>query len=816
MANFEGGENANPGSYSTTETLSTGVSVPGGVRTAVIMGEGLKSEILVSSAQGGGRDGFNSSYSSSSGADGRHFVLANAPIISNRTTLYKNGIPLVGLEQAFNSSSGTFSSLYDYRINITNGRIELQTSSLLDQGGTYYTASQLNVGNGVINDLTLDDENAPTETWKIKCISAIRDGYGDPIDGYSRFIAQGTVSGTLLDGYGNPVVWTSNDTVVSNGILSFSIDDGATVFREGDTFTVKVKGGALVRGDSLSVTYIAEADINDPQFFTDPGTFQAKHGLPSLDNYLAIGAQLAFANATPGIWACQCAPPVPRRVSYTVEAEASGSATADDLKFSLPLNVVPDVDYNVNFFIYDPNTETESQIIPNKVDFYDPTYTTTPGSFMFGSLAYSYTVILEDAVVKDGDDGVLTSVGPTTGTISSTTVTFDSSHVGKTLKILTPEAQAGEYTITSVSGGVATFTDGVTAITAETEVEFQVVDDTLQTAAILLTDDLALAAGQQLRVTVIDTKDSTFFDAGWINAYESLEAINTNIVVPLPKQTISTIFQNGRNHVISMSNVKNKKERMLFVGAIAGLTPDNVTGVEEAAVEDIGVLEGIQGDTVTEVLAGDVEDLADYSVPNAYGGTYRVVYHYPDEIVVSVGGTNTTLDGFFISAAHAGFLCGVPFIGQPSTRKVLSGFTILRSKLYRPSVLESLSAAGICVLQPVAGGGKIVWGKTTTQSGFPEEEEISIVFIRDRIAQALRDGTETFAGTAEDDGLLGSLIVRADKIMKGLRSQKIITRYKNLRVIQNTVDARQFDISVQARPTYAVNWIYSRIQIGNI
>ena len=84
------------------------------------------------------------------------------------------------------------------------------------------------------------------------------------------------------------------------------------------------------------------------------------------------------------------------------------------------------------------------------------------------------------------------------------------------------------------------------------------------------------------------------------------------------------------------------------------------------------------------------------------------------------------LDGFFIAAAAAGYLSGVPALQIPLTRKTLSGFTILRDKLLRPIVLEGLLAAGVSVVQPVAGGGKVVWGRTTTQSGFPEEEEISI------------------------------------------------------------------------------------------
>lgn len=806
--------NASPGVYTQSDTISNGASVPVGQRTAVIMGEGLATERLVPSAVGSGRDGFNPSFSGTNGADGRHFKTAKFPLISNRFSLFKNGVLLQGLEQAFSSTSGSFSSVYDYRVNITNGRIELQGAALVDQGGTFYTASDLNQGNGSISSLTLVDDNAPTETWNIRCVSVRRDGYGAPIPGFAKFIAQGSVSGILLDGYGNQFTWQSDGTPVSNGTLSFSISEGGSAFVEGDRFVVRVKGGALNRGDSLIATYIAELDLNSPEFFTDPDAFKAKHGVANLNSPLAIGGQLVFANNPPGVWAVQCAPAIPRRQSFVLEAEASGEDLIDDLKFSLPLNVLPDSDSNINFFVTDPVTGVESQLLLNKVQFFQPGFTSSPSSFVYGSDEYSYTVILEDAVVKEGDNLAIVSIGPTSATVSSQTVLFDSSDVGRTLKVLTPAANAGEFTIVSVLNGVATIS-GSGAFTNESPAEFQVIDNTLQTAAILLTDDVALGAGQSLRVTVVDDKDADFFDAGWTAAYDSLETIDVNIVVPLPTQTISSILQQGRNHVETMSNIQNKRERMLFTGAIAGLTPDNLIGNREAAVEDIGVLEGIQGDDVEEILSGSVEDLADYRVQSAFGNTYRVVYFYPDQIVVQLGADRVLLDGLYIAAAAAGYLSGVPNVAIPLTRKVLSGFTILRDKILRPIVLDNLLAAGVAVVQPVAGGGRVIWGRTTTASGFPEEEEISIVFIRDQVSRSLRAGFEGFVGSPEDDTLQGSVTARAIAIINGLLSQKLITNYRNLRVIQDTIDPRQWNVSVEVRPAYAVNWIYARTSVGN-
>lgn len=819
MANFPGSTGALPDAVAEVVTNTRAVSVPSGQRLVAIVGEGTRVERLVASAVGSGRDGLNDSYSSTNGSDGRHFLLTNAPVVSNRTTLFKNGIPLTGVEGSIDDSS--FDSRYEYRLEIETGRVELQGAALVDQGGKKYSASSLNVGTGNITSLTLEDANAPTETWTVRCASVRRDGYGDPIDGYAKFIVQGSVSGIILDGYGNQITWQSNGVVVSNEILSFAINESGTTFREGDKFTIKVKGGALTRGDSLIAHYVGEADLNDPEFFTDPEELYSKHGEPSLTNRLSLGAQLAFANNPPGVWAVQAAPSIPRRVSYVLEETASGNSAADDLNFALPLGVIPDTESNINFFVTDPITGSEEQILPNKTDFYDATITSSPNTFHFGSgYTFSYTVILDPSyeVISQADDGVLVNIDGDTATLSSDTITFGSDDASATrrIHILSPNVNAGTYEVVSVDNGEITITRSTGSFVDETVVEFEVLDNTGNGARILFTDDLALSAGQALRATVVDTKDADFFDVGWTAAFEALERIECDIVIPLPSQTISSVIAQARSHCETMSQIKQKKERVLFTGAIRGLTPDNVTGVEAAAVEDLGILEGIQGDDVSEVLSGDVEDLTDYGIQSSFGNTFRVVYFYPDEIVVQIGADRTKVDGFFIAAAAAGYLSGQLNIAIPLTNKVLTGFTILRDRLFRPIIEEQIANGGATLLRPVAGGGRVVWGRTTTISGFPEEEEISIVFIRDRIAKSMRGAFRGFIGSAESSTFQGSLMARANSIMQSFIASGLITAFTDLKVVRDKVDPRQWNITVQVQPVYPVNFIYIKIGLGII
>jgi hypothetical protein len=174
------------------------------------------------------------------------------------------------------------------------------------------------------------------------------------------------------------------------------------------------------------------------------------------------------------------------------------------------------------------------------------------------------------------------------------------------------------------------------------------------------------------------------------------------------------------------------------------------------------------------------------------------------------------VDGFYIAAAAAGHISADLSVQDPLTNKVLTGFSILSSKQYSTLTLEQLAQAGVCTLQPVSGGGLVVWGITTSQSGYPEEQEISIVFIRDRIAKTLRAGFQGFIGLAETPDTQNVLTSRAFILMNSLVSSGMITQFANLSVQRDSQDQRQWNVSVAVQPSYPVNWIYINVALGTI
>jgi len=344
------------------------------------------------------------------------------------------------------------------------------------------------------------------------------------------------------------------------------------------------------------------------------------------------------------------------------------------------------------------------------------------------------------------------------------------------------------------------------------------VDPADESARLLLTKDLGTGGTVRvrdgLRASYIDTDDAAFFDNNWSSALDKLESADAQIVVPLPDCCYSAIQQATVQHCILMSNTANQRERVALIGAQQGVTANALIGRELVAVEDVGVIEGIQGDDPEEVLANNIEDLQNFKISDNYGNTFRAVYFFPDQIVRVINGTRTFIHGFYMAAAAGGLLAATPNVAIPLTRKNLTGFSILRDRAYKPLTRNELGNAGACLVTPVTGGGQIVHGKTTVSSGAPEEEEISVVFIRDRTAQVLRDVLRGFIGVPEDATLTAAMTTTVQKALQALVSQGLLTQFKNLNVQRDEVEPRQWNVQVEVQPVFPVNWIFVDVSIG--
>jgi hypothetical protein len=854
MANIPGISGyVQPNTFSRVRTIRRSVSIPGGLRILSIIGLGEREETIVLDAQGGGEDGVNPDYAASTAPDGRHFVLSRTNLTPKRTTILLNGIPLRGFEETIDLDA--FDSRFDYRLEPLTGRLELQRASLVDQGGEFAVPGSSNVGDGDIT-VELIDANAPTETWTIRVTSVIRDAYGDAVPGNAVFTAVGSESGQPLDAYGAPVVFISDGVTRDNGIIRVTVAEGAVSFERSDRFTVRVASRVLAEGDLLEARYIATEDLNDPEFFTDANNLFVKHGFPSETNTLSLGASMAFENGAFGIIGLQAKPPLPRRTSEVLlerdeplSSESEGfppigspvtSADIDAFRYTID-GGVPDVDTKVNIFVIDRDSGDEEQIFPSKVGFYDSGITADPynGFIDNPNYSFSYTVILDGQVEDEGDDGETTAGQSSFSADSAAFAAFNvedgESDTLKRIRIFSRDKNgddasdvAGVYDILSVGDGtgdthVVNLTNpsagGVLPFTVSaTDLVWELVDPADESARLLLTKDLAVSGTVRrrdgLRASYIDTDDADFFDNNWAAALDVLESADTQIVVVLPDQAFSAIQQATVQHCELMSNTANQRERVALIGAPIGVTSEAVIGRELVAAEDIGVIEGIQGDDPEEVLAGSIEDLQNYKISDNYGTTFRAVYFFPDQIVRVINGTRTFIHGFYMAAAAGGLLAATANVAQPLTRKILTGFSILRDRTYKTQILNQLGNVGATVVIPVTGGGQVLHGKTTTASGAPEEEEISVIFIRDRVSTALRDVLRGFIGRPEDATLTAAITMTVQKTLEALSGQGLLVQFKNLSVQRDSVDPRQWNVQVEVQPTFPVNWIFVDVSVG--
>ena len=660
----------------------------------------------------------------------------------------------------------------------------------------------------------------------------------------------------------------------NNGVLLLGLQEGNVPFEVCDKFFVDIDSRSLAAGDNLEAKYIYEGDLDDPQLFTEAGDLFTKHGTPSEDNTLSLGSQMVYENGAPAILAVQCKPAVPRRTSVTLlEARNSlgvggfagcydtGNHSADacevdDLRFVIPRpttglrNGRPDADSRVNIFIVDSASGEETQVFPNKVDFYNSQLESDiqQGNWIKSSdNSFAYTIVNSDEdIVGNGDEGDIDedAVG---SYFATSEFDFDASHKGFTIVVTSIENSDGDvYTseedigtqlglsddgaeieILSVADDSKVYViDPGTGAKFEPQSSFTDVQYFIKggsgspdDASLLLHKDLVesgvLSEGDGIRISYVDENDSDYFDTNWFNALEALEAADTQIIVPLPSQAISSIFRATVNHCENMSSVANRQERVAMIGAQMGVSPEALIGVEEIAVEDIGILEGIQGDDPEEILDGNIEDLVNFKLSDNFTSN-RCVFFYPDTIVRNVSGTNIALHGFYMAAAAAGWLSAKQNVAIPLTNKALSGFSLTRDKVYRPVILNSLGNVGATVVQPVSGGGKVLAGRTTSQSGYVEDEEISIIFIRDMVKRVLRNSLKGYIGGVQSADTNNLVSARVNSIMSALVTQGLVTTYKNIRVETDKVDPRQINVYLQFSPAYPINYVFIDIEVGVI
>lgn len=200
-----------------------------------------------------------------------------------------------------------------------------------------------------------------------------------------------------------------------------------------------------------------------------------------------------------------------------------------------------------------------------------------------------------------------------------------------------------------------------------------------------------------------------------------------------------------------------------------------------------------------------------------FGSFYRCMFFYPGGSSVTrvVAGEAQRLDAQFIAACAAGFVASRP-IPTPLTNKILQGFTINPRQKLNNDETNLIGGAGCSIITPLAAGGKVLHGRTTTNSGSAVEEEYSIIRIRDHVAKTVRRALENaFIGRLITPSTADDVASTTKNILEALVSQGILSGFQSVAASVNPQEPRQIDVQFDIRPVFPLNWIFIRFTVGS-
>ncbi len=178
------------------------------------------------------------------------------------------------------------------------------------------------------------------------------------------------------------------------------------------------------------------------------------------------------------------------------------------------------------------------------------------------------------------------------------------------------------------------------------------------------------------------------------------------------------------------------------------------------------------------------------------------------ELTDSAGATAVyTLNGTYVACAIIGKLISKS-IEESITNEPISGFIELGIE-YLEEEADNLANNGILVLYS-RGGILKVRHDISTSVATPEENQISILEIRDFLIKNVRDGLEKqwLAKPIYGAETIGNIERSTSAILDKMIEARYITDYSGISAEQNITDNRRIDVTFMFKPVYPLMWIY--------
>jgi len=285
---------------------------------------------------------------------------------------------------------------------------------------------------------------------------------------------------------------------------------------------------------------------------------------------------------------------------------------------------------------------------------------------------------------------------------------------------------------------------------------------------------IALENGAK-RILAVQALDPAI-DAGWARAYDTLAKEEAYFIVPIPPSNYPLVVGNGLDHVENQSSTPRRGERVLVLGET-----DDFTSADLSLFRD----------------------------------TFRTIFLRPSTLTRVVNGETALLDGRFMAAAYAGKFSSLNLVSEPMTGKELVGFNIDKQQKFTNIELENLAKDGITMIRRLTAGGKVFRSITTSSSLLAVEQEQSLVRVRDFLAINIRRILEDrFVGQVIASSEILEIIAAATKqFLEFQISQRLVTRYTNVRVKIDDLEPRQVNVAFDVEPVFPLNNIALTVRV---
>jgi hypothetical protein len=262
------------------------------------------------------------------------------------------------------------------------------------------------------------------------------------------------------------------------------------------------------------------------------------------------------------------------------------------------------------------------------------------------------------------------------------------------------------------------------------------------------------------------------------SALDAAKIEDVDLIVA-PQMCNTTLDNYVKAHVLTESSPQLRHERVWFRSA-DGLS-DSVTTIRAYA-------QGMAHERVT-VMA-----------PPAFVTTLQDSVTTNDQDVLLPSG--------YLAAAYAGIVADPGNdAATPLTRKSFVGVKNLSSFNYTETNKNMLGAAGVTVVDNYRGTFRIRHALTTDTTNVNRVTQ-SVVFIKDNIKKELRQLLDSsFIGSKIDESLPSRIAASIDAFLKQKVSDTIVKSYRNIAVVQDTVDPRTLKITFDVSPIYPLEYV---------